>query len=191
MCFALVACGGSSSSHGAAASTEANNSEITSQIAESTETDSTETDSTETESTETEETSEDTPEETRESMEGEGDLGEYHVVINSAKKDVDYEGNPVIVISYTWTNNSEETTSPMGSMITQAFQDGVEIDDGILDHEYNDGMSDVRPGSSIDVDAVFNIKSDSTVEFEISAIEDMFKSPRPMVTMNFDPTTLK
>jgi hypothetical protein len=123
-------------------------------------------------------------------MEGEGDVGSYHIVINGAKKDKDYEGNPVIVISYTWTNNSDETTSPMGCLMTQAFQDGVSMDMGVLDYEYNDGTKEVRPGTSIDVDAVYNLTSDSTVEFEVSALEEMFLEPTPVVTKNFEPASL-
>jgi hypothetical protein len=59
-----------------------------------------------------------------------------------------------------------------------------------MDREYNDGTKDVRPGTSIEVDAVYNLTSDSTVEFEISAIEDMFLSPTPVVTKNFEPSEL-
>jgi hypothetical protein len=117
-------------------------------------------------------------------------VGSYHIVINGAKKDKDYEGNPVIVISYTWTNNSDETTSPMGCLMTQAFQDGVSMDMGVLDYEYNDGTKEVRPGTSIDVDAVYNLTSDSTVEFEVSALEEMFLEPTPVVTKNFEPASL-
>lgn len=120
----------------------------------------------------------------------EGDLGSYHVSIKGARKGSDYEGNPVIIITYEWTNNSDDTTSPMGSMLEQAFQDGVEMELGIMTNGVNDSTKQVRPGTTIDVDAVYNLKSDSTIEFEISALEDMFKSPTPKVTQNFEPSEL-
>lgn len=177
MCIALAACGGSSES-AAPAPAPASSQSSTSAAA------SAATESTEAEVPEAE------AEQAAAPAEGEGDVGDFHVVINGAKKDVDYEGNPVIIVTYTWTNNSEETTSPMASMITQAFQDGVEMEYGILDHEYNDGMTNVRPGTSIETDAVFSMTSESVVEFEISAMSDMLQSSAPKVTMNFDPANL-
>lgn len=122
--------------------------------------------------------------------EGEGELGSYYVSIKGARKSTDYEGNPVIIITYEWTNNSDDTTSPAGSMMEQAFQNGVQMEVGIVTEEINDSFTQVRPGTTIKVDAVYSLTSDSTVEFEISALEDMFQSPTPKVAMNFEPSSL-
>ena len=119
-----------------------------------------------------------------------GTLGSYAVEIKGAKLCKDYEGNNAIMITYSWTNNSEETTSPMGSMMDEAFQDGVQLDAAIVDFEYNDGMTDVRPGTTIDVDVIYELPGDSTVEFEISAIEDAFESNVPKVKAKFEPSEL-
>lgn len=120
-----------------------------------------------------------------------GTLADYEVEIKGAALCKDYEGNPAIAITYSWTNNSEATTSPMGSMMEEAFQDGVQLDMAIVDFEYNDGLTDVRPGTTIDVEAIYKMTSESTVEFELSAIEDAFRDPVPMVTAEFDPTALE
>ena len=119
-----------------------------------------------------------------------GTLGSYAVEIKGAKLCKDYEGNNAIMITYSWTNNSDETTSPMGSMVEEAFQDGVQLDAAIVDFEYNDGLTDVRPGTTIDVDVIYELPGDSTVEFEISAIEDALESNVPKVTANFEPSEL-
>lgn len=119
-----------------------------------------------------------------------GVLGSYAVEIKGAKLCKDFEGNNAIMITYSWTNNSEETTSPLGSMVEKAFQDGVQIDTAIVDFEYSDGMSEVRPGTTVDVETIYKLSSDSTVEFEISAIEDMFDSDVPKETANFEPSEL-
>ena len=78
----------------------------------------------------------------------------------------------------------------MGSMMEEAFQDGVQLDAAIVDFEYNDGLTDVRPGTTIDVDVIYELPGDSTVEFEISAIEDALESNVPKVTANFEPSEL-
>lgn len=75
-------------------------------------------------------------------------------------------------------------------MVEKAFQDGVQIDTAIVDFEYSDGMSEVRPGTTVDVETIYKLSSDSTVEFEISAIEDMFDSDVPKETANFEPSEL-
>lgn len=125
-------------------------------------------------------------------MVGSGDIGDYHVEIKSAFLAQDYEGNPAIVITYAWTNNSDETTSAMATTIEKAFQDGVELDTAIItDDDRYDGdssMKDVRPGTTIDVQCAFALTSDtSTVEFELS---EWISLSDDMVTMDFDPANL-
>lgn len=130
-------------------------------------------------------------EDNADTVSSEGTLAKYDVAIKGAQLCKDYEGNPAIIITYSWTNGSDETTSPMGSMMEEAFQDGVQMETAIVDFEYNDGLTDVRPGTTIDVEAIYKMNSQSNVEFEISALEDMFLDPVPMVTAEFDPATLE
>lgn len=125
-------------------------------------------------------------------MEGSGTLaGKYDVKITGAKTCKDFEGNPAILISYTWTNNSDETTSPMGTLMEEAFQDGKQLDSAICDFEIQDSLTEARPGTTLDVEVVYSMPSTSTVEFELSALEDSLNSTVPMVTQNFDPSTLE
>lgn len=104
---------------------------------------------------------------------------------------MDYEGNPAIVITYSWTNNSEDTTSAMVAMHEKAFQDGVGLDTAIiLDSAVYDsdaGMKDVRPGTTIDVQCAFSLTNEaSVVEFEIS---ELISFSNDRVVMNFDPAS--
>lgn len=124
-------------------------------------------------------------------MEGSGDLGDYYVEIKEALCTEDYEGNPAIVITYSWTNNSEDTTSAMVAMHEKAFQDGVGLDTAIiLDSAVYDsdaGMKDVRPGTTIDVQCAFSLTNEaSVVEFEIS---ELISFSNDRVVMNFDPAS--
>lgn len=128
-----------------------------------------------------------------ETMSGSGDLGAYHVEIKNAALAHDYEENPAIVVTYAWTNNSEETTSPMMTILEKAFQDGVELDRAMIFDSglYNAEMSskDVRPGTTIDVQCAFTLTSEtSPVELELS--EAFSWSNNDKVTMNFEPSEL-
>lgn len=123
---------------------------------------------------------------------GSGDLGDYHVEIKGASFAKDYEGKSAIVITYAWTNNSDDTTSAMVSVGTKAFQDGVQLESAMIvgDDSYDSGtsMKDVRPGTTIDVQCAYVLTSEtSMVEFEMT---EWISFSDDMVTMNFDPADL-
>ena len=100
-------------------------------------------------------------------------LGDYTVEIQSATITQDYEGNPAVVIDYSWTNNSSETTSPLFSVTTAVFQDGVGLESALItDNSVYDSsmhMADVRPGTTIEVQEAFSLyNTTSPIEVEIT-----------------------
>lgn len=122
---------------------------------------------------------------------GKGTLGDYEVEITGARLLEDYEGKPAIIVSYTWTNNSEETTSAFVAFSTSAFQDGVELDTAVVTDDSYDGeadMKDIRPGASLEAEAAYLLDSETAVvEFEIS---ELFSFDDTVVTTSFDPSGL-
>jgi len=133
------------------------------------------------------------PEETQvPQAESSGNLGDYHVEIKDAKLAQDYEGKPAIIITYSWTNNSEETTSAAVALIEEAFQDGVQLESAIVSDSnvYNSEnyMKEIRPGITLDVQTAYILTSDtSTVEFEVS---EFMSFSDGIVTKNFDLSAL-
>jgi len=124
--------------------------------------------------------------------EGSGDLGDYHVEIKNASIVKDYEDKPAILVTYAWTNNSEDTTSAMVALIGKAFQDGIELDTAILTnvdgYEAGTSMKEIRPGATLDVQAAYVLTSEtSVVEFELS---ELISLSDDVVSMNFDPTAI-
>lgn len=124
--------------------------------------------------------------------EGAGALGDYYVEIKNAALSKDYEGNPAIIITYSWTNNSDKTTSAMVALIGKAFQDGIGLETAIIidDDNYESGssMTEIRPGASIDVQGAFKLAGEtSIVEFELS---ELISFSDDVVAMDFDPATL-
>lgn len=104
-----------------------------------------------------------------------GDLGDYYASIKHAALSSDSEGNPAIIITYSWTNNSEEATSPMMKMLEKAFQNGVALSAAVMGEDSGYSIEprtqDVPPGTTVDVPCAFTLTSDSTpVEFELSAL---------------------
>lgn len=117
-------------------------------------------------------------------------VGDYAVEIKDAFKTTDFEGKPAIVVTYTWTNNSDETTSALVSLIEKAFQDGIQLETAFLydvdGYDANGAMTEIRPGISLDVQAAFLLNSNSPVEVEINAL---FGLGDPAVK-TFDPNDL-
>lgn len=121
-----------------------------------------------------EQTSDDTTEESTVSGD-EGDLGDYHVKINDATFDKDYEGNPMIVIHYDFTNNSDDSQSALFALSSKAYQDGVELETAMAlnDDAYDAGIAqkDIKPGVTIeDCQIAYTLTSESPVEFEVSEL---------------------
>lgn len=123
-------------------------------------------------------------------MIGSGDLGDFYVEIKGGQLAEDYEGKPVCIITYSWTNNSDETTSAIYEIGAKAFQDGVELDTAyfILDKSVYDtgtSMKDVRPGATADVQCAFILANEtSDVEFELSEFFT-FSKDAPKVIKKF------
>lgn len=91
---------------------------------------------------------------------------EYEVAIDDATMTTDYAGNPALLVSYTWTNNSDESTSFAVALHAQCFQDGVECPTAIVTGADTDTFTQLKPGASTTVQQAYEITgtSDATVE---------------------------
>lgn len=121
-----------------------------------------------------------------------GILGNYDVEIKGASIVTDYDDNPAIVITYAWTNKSEDAVSAEDVFVETAYQDGVQLDDAFIGEVslYNSELSykELLPGETFDVQCAFAMVSESSVvEFELS---EALGSPDEVVSMDFDPSTL-
>ncbi len=86
----------------------------------------------------------------------------------------DLDGNPVIVVVFTFTNNTDKATSAMFGYIVNGFQDGVELDqlfylrpdDPLNDLVLKNAMKEIKNGASIEIAFAFVTTSQSEVEIE-------------------------
>lgn len=99
-------------------------------------------------------------------------IGNYAVSILGAKLANDYEGNPAIIITCEWTNNSTETVSALTAFTQQAFQNGVQLESALMlaDSGFDPQiMTSLRPGASTTIQYAFTLRdSTSAVEFELT-----------------------
>lgn len=107
----------------------------------------------------------------------------YDVAINGAKFAEDYEGKKGVIISYTFTNNSDETTMAMSAVNLDVYQDGVELEIGItgMDSGYDaeSALKKIKTGKSVKCEAFYLLTSEADLEIEISEFFD-FSDNKPI-----------
>lgn len=105
-------------------------------------------------------------------------VGDYNVEIKESGIATDYEGNKILIVTYTFTNNSKEAKSFNLSVTDTAFQDGVEL--GTVWSSYGiDGLSfdnkskEIKPGKTLDVQCAYELNDETTnveIEFTLFSI---------------------
>lgn len=98
---------------------------------------------------------------------------EFAVGIDGATQTTDFEGNPVLVVNFTFTNNGEKDANFMFATSAKAFQDGVELEIAIVTDDTFDSSSalkDIKPGTSLPVQAAYVLDSTSDVTVEVSEL---------------------
>jgi hypothetical protein len=77
-----------------------------------------------------------------------GVIGDYQIKDISAEKGSDFEGNPCIIITYTFVNNGSTAVSIYDALYITAKQSGVDIDTAILaDLDYSANADVITSGS--------------------------------------------
>ena len=97
---------------------------------------------------------------------------DYELQIDRAFTTDDGEGNQLLALDMTFTNNGNEAESPSAARLS-LFQNGVELSSGYLPYrhpENNEELSsnsytDIQPGKSISYRMVYTLQDDSEVEF--------------------------
>lgn len=115
--------------------------------------------------------------------------GDFAVRINSLRKVEDMDGNPSVVVNYSFTNNSEDTISPMVAIYMKIFQDGTQLENAIIFEgiSLDNSMKELRPGTSIDdCETGFVMISENELEIEVIATSEMF-SGKPVLVITDAP----
>lgn len=122
-------------------------------------------------------------------QQAEAPQSDYQVSIDSAQRVTDYEGKPALAVSYTWTNNSEDTTSFAVALYAQCFQNGVELQNAVVTGiDTNSYMSDVQPGGSTQVTQCYELSDESPVDVQVTELISF--DDTPLAETTFDLATL-
>lgn len=96
---------------------------------------------------------------------GKGNIGDFYLEIEDYVVDTDLEGNPVLAIKYSFTNNSDEAASFYWVADDFVYQNGI-----ALDRIYSDENVDtnIQPNVSIDIIMGYELMDDSDVDVELT-----------------------
>lgn len=101
---------------------------------------------------------------------------EFDVSVDNVTVTDDGDGNNILVIDYTFTNDSDEATSFGSAVEEELFQDGVALQSGHIPYDHpmygeidsSNSYTDIKSGASIQVRQVYNLTSDSNVEIKLT-----------------------
>lgn len=117
---------------------------------------------------------------------GSGTLGDYAVSILDYDLTKDYKGNEAIRVYFEFTNNGEDAASFMVAVSTQAFQNGVELETGIVTDrvdEDDNSLKEIKTGATITCTKIYVLSDTSPVEIEAS---ELFSFSDDVLTKTFD-----
>ncbi len=116
-----------------------------------------------------------------------GSIGEYGLAIEGYKLINNFDGNPSILVSYRFTNNSSETKPFYMCFNHKAFQNGVqlEVSYAMTDEFDNQAQTlDVEPGASHTVCALYTL-SDPSAPVKVN-VSDLTLQRSDTVETTFD-----
>ena len=102
----------------------------------------------------------------------------YDVTLDDKKLTDDEDGNPLLVLDLTFTNNSSKATSFGSAVEMQMFQNGVGLTSAYLPYRhpmydeemYGSDYTDIQPGNSIAIRRVYGL-NDMDSDVELSCID--------------------
>ena len=102
-------------------------------------------------------------------------LGNYNVVIKSCRLAEDFDGNPIAIITYSFTNNSKNAASFMISVDDNVYQNGVGLNecyfvDDSANYSADNQTKDIKTGVTLDVEVAYTL-NDTTSDLEVEVKE--------------------
>lgn len=104
-------------------------------------------------------------------------LGKYSVVIDSCRLATDYEGKPVVIVKYIYTNVSNDTpTSFMVAFDEGVYQNGVGLNETFMvddsaGYSSDNQMKEIKAGATLEVEVAYDLNDTTTpVEVEVKEL---------------------
>ncbi len=102
-------------------------------------------------------------------------LGDYNVEIKSCRLAEDYEGKPIAIITYGFTNNGDSPSAFYVSLDTEVFQNGIGLNecyfaDDSAKYNSDNQTKEIKKGATLDVEVAYEL-NDTTTDLEVEVSE--------------------
>lgn len=99
------------------------------------------------------------------------EASKYAVSIDDCTVTADYSGASAIVVTYTFTNNSDKAVPFMTAISAKAFQNGVQLDTAIVeDIDAQSTMNEIKSGATTTVQQAYVLDDQSDVSVECTEL---------------------
>ena len=115
-------------------------------------------------------------------------LSDCNVEIKDCRLAKDYEGNPVVIVTYGYTNYSDRPTSFMAAVDDGVFQDGVGLNETIFledaaNYSSDNQLKEIKKGASLDVEVAYDLNDTQTDV--VVEVREYFSLKETVVTKTF------
>lgn len=101
------------------------------------------------------------------------EASKYTVSIDDCVLTTDYEGKSAIVVTYTWTNNSDDAQMFSVAINAQAFQNGVQLSSAVIssgDFDFESALKEIKSGATQTVQLAYALDDQSEVSVECTEL---------------------
>ncbi len=103
-------------------------------------------------------------------------LGNYSIDIKSCRIAEDYEGEPIIIVTYGFTNNDDSAASFSFAITDEAYQNGIGLNKCYFvadsaNYNSDNQTKEIKTGATLDVEIAYELNDTTTdVEIELSEL---------------------
>lgn len=104
------------------------------------------------------------------------ELGDYSVVIDSCRLAKDYEGKPVVIVKYIFTNNADEDPASFSFAFDDVvYQNGIGLNESYFvqdsaNYSSDNQLKEIKKGATLDVEVAYEL-DDTTTDIEVEVKE--------------------
>ena len=95
---------------------------------------------------------------------------DYDVSIVSSELTSDYSGSPALMVTYSFTNNSDKAKSFSVALSDKCFQNGVQLDSAIIKEVDTTSFNEIKPGVTTEVVHAYVLADQSVVTVEVEEL---------------------
>lgn len=118
-----------------------------------------------------------------------GAIGKYSVQIDSCRLAKDYEGKPVVIVKYIYTNVSDsDPTAFYIAFDDNVFQDGVGLNSAYVlsdsaNYSSDNQTKEIKAGATLEVEVAYEL-NDTTTDIEVE-VKELFSFDNTVITKTF------